>query len=186
MERPSLDHAFRFTDADLKENRRGHLSEPQATVLRRDVLQIVAAIGGGVVLVTILAMLSAQPSPGEMSVIALIVFVPIALILGLYFLRTETALRPRVVSQLTGEIGLNEALYRGYGNYRVTMGDQVFLLTRTGYQALRPGSYTFYFVPGLRKIVAVEAFERSSTERPPLPQPTVEQFDDDSRDTLRA
>ncbi len=185
MEKPSLDYAFGFSEADLKENRRGRLSDAQAARLRRSVLQISAIIGGAVLIVTILGTLSANAGAGELSAIVLIVFVPVAVFLAWNFLRMEAAIRPGTVSQLTGEIKLNESPYT-YGNYRIKVGDQLFVLARTNYQALRSGAYTFYYLPSIRRIVSVEALDRLPTDKPEPLAPAIERFDDDSHDTLRA
>ncbi len=186
MEQKALDYSFRFSEADLRDNQQGRLSEAQAALLRRDSLEIAGMICGALVIVVVLAILSAQPSPSELTVLVLIGLIPFAFTLGWFVLRTELAIQPRTVQALTGEVQLTHSPYSYSGMYRLTIGMTMLPLNRDQMYALRPGAYTVYYVPGLRKIVSAVAYSHILSERPEALPPSFERFDDGSQDTLRA
>ncbi len=186
MERLAPDYAFRFTEADLKANRKGKLSDAQAALLRRDSLQMAAIVCGALLAVTVLAFLSSQGAlTDELQCVGLAVFLLIVFAFYFYVIRTETAIRPREVQAITGQANVT---YGRQGSKLLIINDQMFTITLDQARAIQIGTaYTLYVVPGLKKIVALESYVDTRRERPEGPILTIEPtIGEEGADELRA
>jgi hypothetical protein len=109
MPETTLQNVFRFTDGDLKDNRQGRLSDAQVSRIRRSAAKTPVVIIGILVVLGVLAYLSAQPSPNELPIFLIFLIIPAIVTLALTVGVTEAALSPRVVSKRSGQIHLAEA-----------------------------------------------------------------------------
>ena len=105
----SLQHVFRFTDGDLKDNRQGRLSDSQVSQIRRSTARTPLVIIGILAVLGVLAILSAQPSASELPIFLIFLIIPAVVTLALTVGVTEAAIAPRVVSKRSGQIHLAEA-----------------------------------------------------------------------------
>jgi hypothetical protein len=186
MERLAPDYAFHFTEADLQQNRKGKLSDAQAALLRRDGLQMALLVCGALVVVTVLAFISAQGAvPGELQCVGLAVVLLILFAFYFFVMRTETAARPRKVEAVTGQAAI---IYGLRGSQNLVINNRRFTITLEQSRAVEGGAvYTLYVVPGLNKIVALEAYAGERIDKPEEPRISIEPvIGEDGQDVLRA
>ncbi len=214
MKETSLERAFHFTSDDLQQNREGHLSGAQAQYLRGKAISLAAIIivilaGAGLVTFG-----TGQADPSEYALLTLALVIPAVITLAVTVGATELAISPGVVSKRSGTLhvayGINGynppledmATYQGPrfmlarpGAYTIFVDDQEFRISRDQWQLLPPGAFAVvYWVPTIRKIVAVEIVEQPEMRTPsepllaapkpalpPLPGPSS-----DDNDVIRA
>lgn len=180
--RSDLQQVFQFTDDDLRANRQGRLTDAQVAHLRRAASQRALPI----VLITgalgILTLLTVSISTGELLAFLIALAIPVALILSLTVGLTESALGPRLVVKVSGQAHLaygildyNPPLDEQQVNtlrrvifafhnhsYRLAVGDMEFMLSRDEYHVLAAGLYNVYYVPTIRKVVALDVISLAS------------------------
>jgi hypothetical protein len=160
----------------MAENRQGHLSTAQAARLRREAIRLAAIIVAFLAGLGVVTIFSARLSASEMFPLFLCLTVPALVTLAFTIGVTENAIGPRTVSKITGQVHLafglmdysppldydqrmsaDRGMMLGFaGSYRMIVGNQRFRLSRDEYNALRPAVYTIYYLPTIRKVVAVE------------------------------
>lgn len=192
-----LGNAFGFTEDDLVENRRGHLSDVQIGKLRRSAgmtaIIVIAVLGG----LGILSVLSAGPDPEGMPIFLFCLGMPALFTLAFTVIATEVAVSPRVVAKRSGIIhlaygimGYNPPLeanqYRGFGwrhfmfgrmgSYTMMIGDDEFRVSSEQWELLKAGGYAaVYFLPTIHKIVSLEIIDSDiQTPEPPTIDVTAE------------
>ncbi len=207
-----IEKAFQFTPKDLIDNRQGILSNTQLSRLRRQATILALIIIGVMAVLGILTVLSAGASTDEVPLFLFCLGTPMLITLVATVGMTEMAVMPRVVSKRTGQIHLAVSPYgynppldeesltefqprrRGIGSlrlgragmYSMIVDDMEFRLSREEYQSLQPMVYTVYFVPTLKKIVALEPVP-DAVPKPSAPETRLPpSFDDDEQDVLRA
>jgi hypothetical protein len=184
-----LQTLFGFNDADVRVNRIGKLSDNQTARLRAESTNFLYIILAALAVIGILAMFSFRATAGELFTLGTCIVVPGLLAFTYTLGRTNAALKPRVVSKVIGQVHLSTppvgfqpplraeqaALIpqrMGFGGpamYMLVVGDQVFALSHDQHAALRPALYTVYYVPTLRKIVALEEMADLNSSARPVP-----------------
>jgi hypothetical protein len=186
QERLSPDAAFRFTEDDLEQNRKGRLSDVQAQHLRADMLRTGLMIGAAVVIVTGLGLFSARGVNIEDVQFIGLIAVPLLLyLLWYYVIRIENAIRERIVTAVTGEVNVIPMM----GGYAIEIGDKYHRLTLTEARAFASGtSYTIYLIPRLNRIVAAESYggDPLDTNIKPVEAVILPDISEQGRESLRA
>lgn len=180
-----LERAFSFTDADLKENMQGRLSNAQTARLRQEAYQTLYLVVGALALIGFLALLSFRPTSGDLFLLLSCLILPAVIAFALTVGTTESALSARTVSRVSGMIHLaygmmpyqpplpddfrpvQRGVVLGYqAAYRLAIADREFRLDRDQYEALSAsyGYYNVFFVPTLNKIVSLQRIDASEPE----------------------
>ncbi|PJF35960.1 MAG: hypothetical protein CUN49_07875 [Candidatus Thermofonsia Clade 1 bacterium] len=180
-----LERAFNFTDADLKQNMQGKLSEAQIARLRQEAYQILYLVVGALAIIGFLALLSFRATASELLLLLSCLIAPAVIAFVFTVGTTESALSARTVSKVSGMIHLaygmmpyqpplpddfqpvQRGVVFGYqAAYRLAIADREFRIDREQYEALSAayGYYNVFFVPTLNKIVAVQRIELSEPE----------------------
>lgn len=183
----SLEKVFNFNEQDLRANRQGKLSDAQVNRIRGHSFRVMFAILGALTAIVVMALLSGQTSPSELTLALTCVVLPIAAFTFAFTVGiTEAALGPRTASKVSGQIHLAYGLMayappldydqqrqlRGFviqraGSYRLVISDRLFQLDKDQYEALAVGYYAVYFVPTINKIVSIQRIDPDITTLPP-------------------
>lgn len=187
----TLEVAFNFSPDDLRQNRSGRLSPPQAAALRKNSRRLAFIVLGVIGGLALLTLISTPVTANDLSILFLCLVIPAGVTFATTIGATEAALVPGVVSQRSGiahlaygiseydpPFELGQRIPRRFvmgrmGAYSLVLGDSEFILTRDQWQAIRPGaSITIYFLPTLHKIVALEVHD-TDIELPETPPITM-------------
>ena len=205
----SLEKQFHFTEDDLQLNREGRLSRTQMAYLRRRAYSFSAIVVAAIAILGLLSYFSAQPDPPDFAFMWALI-IPVVIVVAGTIGATELAILPGVVSKLNGTVYLaygmaayepiREDNRRGRrfmlgrtGAYTLLIQDQEFRISRDQWNLIRPGAIgTVYWIPTIRKIVALEIIDHDLKEIEPIlhqaeyvPLPLLPDHGDD-HDSIRA
>jgi hypothetical protein len=181
--RSELQKRFQFTDEDLRANRQGQLTDAQIAHLRQEaagrVTPVLVIIGG----LGVLTLLSVPVTGSEFVAFLLVLGIPAALALATTIGLTEAAITPKVVTKVSGQahfsygigtydppLGEQQAkmlrrmwwMFQNH-TYRFAVSDIEFVLSRDEQQTLAAGLYNVYYVPTIRRIVALDVIDLDPT-----------------------
>jgi hypothetical protein len=172
----SLETVFGFSQADLIENRLGHLSEGQIRRIRGQANQMFMSIATVLVVIGFMGIFSVRNIDGAMGGLVLILGIPMFIAFFFTVNKAARATTGEALDKRTGQVYISRPpdkfepplpfetaqgvnTYFGaprLGMYVLVISDMQFQLNAEEHAVITPAYYTIYFNPKMRKIVSLE------------------------------